>query len=80
MKWVTKDYKGNPQVWYSEDEIKKYKTALKETQDEVLSVCKRCRTNVTSLCENCSFKKILRKAQKIDLFDKSEDEYENQRQ
>ena len=67
MKWVTKDYKGNQKVWYSEDEIEKYKTALKETQDEVLSVCKRCRTNITSFCENCSFEKILRKAQKIDL-------------
>ena len=25
MKWVTKDYKGNQQVWYSEDVIEKIK-------------------------------------------------------
>ena len=65
-KWVVNKI-GKEQVWYSADVVEKYKTALKETQDEVLSVCKRCRTNITSFCENCSFEKILRKAQKIDL-------------
>jgi hypothetical protein len=33
MQWITKDYKGNPQVWYSEDEITKYKSFLQEIID-----------------------------------------------
>ena len=33
MKWVTTDYKGNPKVWYSEDEITKYKSFLQEIRD-----------------------------------------------
>lgn len=28
MKWIRKDYKGNPQVWYSEDEYNKNKELL----------------------------------------------------
>ena len=30
MKWITTDYKGNKKVWYSEDEITKYKSFLQE--------------------------------------------------
>ena len=33
MKWIRNDYKGNPQVWYSEDEITKYKSFLQEIID-----------------------------------------------
>lgn len=33
MKWVTTDYKGNQKVWYSEDEIIKYKSFLQEIRD-----------------------------------------------
>lgn len=30
MKWVKKDIYGNKQVWYSEDEIQRYKNTLIE--------------------------------------------------
>ena len=31
MKWITTDYKGNPQVWYSGDVIEKIMRACKES-------------------------------------------------
>ena len=44
MKWVTKDYKGNPQVWYSWDVIEKIKERLKDecssTAFDVLQIIK----------------------------------------
>jgi len=33
--WRTTDYKGNEQVWYSEDEVKKYKFCLAEIKELV---------------------------------------------
>lgn len=33
MKWIRNDYKGNPQVWYSEDVINKYRNFLIEIRD-----------------------------------------------
>lgn len=30
MIWITTDYKGNKKVWYSEDEIQRYKNILTE--------------------------------------------------
>lgn len=38
MKWVTTDYKGNPQVWYSEDVINKYRNCLTEIRDLKISL------------------------------------------
>ena len=44
MKWVTKDYKGNPQVWYSGDVVEKIKERLKDecssTALDVLQIIK----------------------------------------
>lgn len=33
MKWIKQDIYGNEQVWYSEDEIIKYKSFLQEIID-----------------------------------------------
>jgi hypothetical protein len=33
MKWIKQDVYGNKQVWYSEDEITKYKSLLQEIRD-----------------------------------------------
>lgn len=50
MKWITTDYKGNKQVWYSEDEIQRYKNILIEIKklkeanginDDVLKIINR---------------------------------------
>ena len=30
IKWVRKDYRGNEQIWYSEDIVSKYLTTLQE--------------------------------------------------
>lgn len=41
MKWIKQDYKGDEQVWYSADVVKKYTEALKNIV-EVNKVCADC--------------------------------------
>lgn len=40
MKWITKDYKGNEQIWYSGDVIRKIENMILKNIDG--DTCSRC--------------------------------------
>ena len=56
MKWVRKDYKGNPQVWYSGDVIEKIKNMIiKNVRNDQCSRCDGCGYYDGCYDKSCAF-------------------------
>lgn len=49
MKWITKDLKGNKQIWYSQDTINKIKEWIYDYQ----KYCDQCTDN--RCCSSCFY-------------------------
>ena len=49
MIWITTDYKGDKKIWYSEDEVRKYRTLLQE----IKAIAEECTT--CGDCFNCKY-------------------------